>query len=70
MKYVIYGAGAIGGVIGACLYRSGFDVTLVARGDHLQKIQADGLRLVSADGVEVLEIHAVGNPNEITRSRK
>ena len=68
MKYVIYGAGAIGGVIGACLYRSGFDVTLVARGDHLKKIQSNGLRLVSADGVEVLEIPAVGHPKEITWS--
>jgi 2-dehydropantoate 2-reductase len=68
MKYVIYGAGAIGGVIGACLYRSGFDVTLIARGDHLKRIQSDGLRLVSADGVEVFDIPTVGHPNEITWS--
>jgi len=68
VKYVIYGAGAIGGVIGACLYRSGFDVTLIARGNHLKKIQSDGLKLVSADGVEVLNIPTVSHPNEITWS--
>ena len=68
MKYVIYGAGAIGGVIGACLHRSGFDVTLIARGDHLEKIQSDGLRLISADGAEVFDIPAVSHPNEITWS--
>lgn len=68
MKYVIYGAGAVGGVIGACLYRSGFDVTLIARGNHLKKIQSDGLKLVSADGVEVLKIPTVSHPNEITWS--
>ena len=68
MKYVIYGAGAIGGVIGACLYRSGFDVTLIARGEHLKKIQSDGLRLVSADGVEVFDIPTVGHPNELSWS--
>ncbi|HJN04493.1 MAG TPA: 2-dehydropantoate 2-reductase N-terminal domain-containing protein, partial [Alphaproteobacteria bacterium] len=35
MKIAIYGAGAIGGHIGALLAMQGVDVTLIARGDHL-----------------------------------
>jgi 2-dehydropantoate 2-reductase len=35
MRYVVVGAGAIGGTIGARLYGAGFEVLLVARGQHL-----------------------------------
>ncbi|HET6937963.1 MAG TPA: 2-dehydropantoate 2-reductase N-terminal domain-containing protein [Nocardioides sp.] len=49
--YVLYGAGAVGGVIGARLLLAGHDVTLVARGPHLARIRADGLRLDTAEGV-------------------
>jgi len=45
MKICIYGAGAIGGNMGACLARAGYDVSLVARGPHMQAIQANGLTL-------------------------
>ena len=36
MRFVVYGAGAIGGAIGGRLFQAGHDVTLVARGDHLR----------------------------------
>ncbi len=48
--YVLYGAGAVGGVIGARLHLSGHDVTLVARGEHLARIRANGLVLDTAEG--------------------
>ena len=48
--YVLYGAGAVGGVIGGRLARAGHDVTLVARGEHLARILADGLVLDTAEG--------------------
>jgi 2-dehydropantoate 2-reductase len=41
----IYGAGAIGGLMAAWLHRSGHDVSVVARGAHLQAIRRDGLRV-------------------------
>ena len=44
-RYVVYGAGAVGGVIGARLHLAGHDVTLVARGEHLARIRSDGLVL-------------------------
>lgn len=61
MRYLVYGAGAIGGVIGGHLYRAGRDVTLLARGAHLAALQADGLRLDTADGVLTLPMPAIGS---------
>jgi 2-dehydropantoate 2-reductase len=45
MRFVIYGAGAVGGVIGARLFQSGQETLLIARGAHHDRIKADGLRL-------------------------
>ena len=64
MRYVVVGAGAVGGVIGARLHAAGRDVVLVARGDHLKAIQADGLHLHTPDGLEVLDVPAVGHVGE------
>lgn len=50
MKYLIAGAGAIGGYLGACMHRAGEDVTLFARGPHLRAMQANGLRVLSDEG--------------------
>ena len=46
MKICIYGAGAIGGFLGAELALAGADVTLIARGPHLAAMQANGLTLI------------------------
>lgn len=45
MKICIFGAGAIGGYMGAKLAQVGADVSLVARGPHLRAIQDNGLTL-------------------------
>ena len=50
MTFVVVGAGAIGGYIGACLARAGADVVLHARGPHLAAMRERGLRVTSADG--------------------
>lgn len=50
MRYVVHGAGAVGGVIGARLHLAGLPVTLVARGAHLAEIRAHGLVLDAGDG--------------------
>ncbi len=65
MRYIIYGAGAIGGVIGARLHQAGKTVRLIARGLHLQALQQNGLRFVTPEGTETLRIPAVGRPSEI-----
>ncbi len=43
MRFIVYGAGAVGGVVGAQLHRAGHDVTLVARGSHYEAIRDGGL---------------------------
>jgi 2-dehydropantoate 2-reductase len=45
MRICIVGAGAIGGLTGAWLARAGHEVSLVARGTHLESIRANGLTL-------------------------
>ena len=50
MKICIVGAGAIGGYLGAKLALAGEDVTLIARGKHLEAIQNRGLEVIMADG--------------------
>lgn len=62
MRFVIYGAGAIGGVLGARLHESGQDVTLIARGEHLEKLRADGLTIEDDQGSRTLPIPAVADP--------
>ena len=51
MRICIFGAGAIGGFLGAELALAGEDVTLIARGPHLAAMQANGLKLIR-DGKE------------------
>jgi 2-dehydropantoate 2-reductase len=65
MRFVIFGAGAVGGVIGGRLAQHGHDVVLLARGDHLDVLRRDGLRLVDGDGATTLRLPAAGHPGEI-----
>jgi 2-dehydropantoate 2-reductase len=51
MRYVVLGAGAIGGTIGGLLADSGQEVVLVARGEHARVMAEDGLRLATPDRV-------------------
>ncbi|MFI6993752.1 ketopantoate reductase family protein [Nonomuraea wenchangensis] len=62
MRYIVIGAGAVGGAIGARLHQGGHDVLLVARGAHLAALRADGLRFVTPEGAETLRIPAAGGP--------
>jgi 2-dehydropantoate 2-reductase len=65
MRFLIYGAGAIGGTIGARLHQHGHDVVLIARGPHLAALQSDGLRFETPLESVTLHIPAVGRPSEI-----
>ena len=64
MRFVIYGAGAVGGTIGARLFQAGHDVVLVARGDHLAALRRDGLTIADPAGTVTLAVPAVGSPAE------
>ena len=45
MKYAIIGAGGTGGCLGFFLQKAGKDVTLIARGRHLEAMKEHGLTL-------------------------
>jgi 2-dehydropantoate 2-reductase len=51
MKICIFGAGAIGGLLGVKLAGVGANVSLVARGPHLKAMQENGLSLISEEGM-------------------
>ncbi len=64
-RFVVYGAGAIGGVIGARLAQSGHEVVLIARGAHREAIARDGLALHTPEGSSVHRLPIVGDPGEL-----
>jgi 2-dehydropantoate 2-reductase len=65
LRFIVVGAGAIGGVIGGRLFESGHDVVLVARGAHLDAIRSRGLTVVSPSGTVTLPVPATGNAQEL-----
>jgi len=64
-RYIVIGAGAVGGTIGGCLFQAGHDVVLVARGAHLGALRAHGLSLATPLGTQTLRIPAVAGPAEL-----
>jgi 2-dehydropantoate 2-reductase len=66
MRFIIIGAGAVGGTIGGCLHQGGHDVVLVARGAHLEALRARGLTLATPLGTDTLPVPAVAGPGELT----
>ena len=65
MRYIIYGAGGIGGGIGALLTRAGREAILIARGDHLIAMREQGLLIRRASGVERIAVQTAAHPVEI-----
>src|SRR5580704_11419673 len=65
VRYVIIGAGAVGGSLGACLTTSGHNVVLVARGSHHDAIRDHGLRFETPESVEILTIPTVSDPADV-----
>jgi 2-dehydropantoate 2-reductase len=64
-RYVIIGAGAIGGGIGGRLARDGQQVVLVARGDHLEAMRSHGLRIRTPTEDVMVPVAAVSGPGEV-----
>lgn len=64
MKVCIYGAGAVGGLIAAWLARSAHEVSVIARGKHLEAIRSAGLRVRERQGGkdEVQRVRAESDP--------
>ncbi len=65
MKVCIYGAGAIGGYVGAQLAIAGADVSLVARGPHLKAMRENGLKLRIGGEERVAKVTCTDDPAEL-----
>ena len=65
MRFVVYGAGAVGGVVAARLHQAGRNVAVIARGAHYQAIRDRGLTLVEAAGETLLELNVADTPSAL-----
>ncbi|MGA1179501.1 MAG: 2-dehydropantoate 2-reductase [Marivivens sp.] len=65
MKICIFGAGAIGGYMGAKLAQAGADLSLVARGPHLKAMRENGLRLIEEEGETTVKVTASDNAADL-----
>lgn len=68
MRFVVYGAGAIGGVIGGRLFEHGHDVVLIARGAHYDAIADAGLRVVDPDREATMRVPVFDHPDRMSFS--
>ncbi len=65
MRFIVFGAGAVGGVVGGRLAQHGHDVVLIARGAHYDAVRAKGLRLRSPEDDVTLDVPVVRGPGEV-----
>ena len=64
MKIAIFGAGAIGGLLGVKLAAAGADVTFIARGPHLAAMQANGVTLKSGEETQTVRPRCLADAGE------
>ena len=64
-RYVIIGAGAIGGTVGAMLVRAGVSTVLVARGRHAEVLASSGITLRTPDGTFATAVTAAARPDDV-----
>jgi 2-dehydropantoate 2-reductase len=64
MKICVFGAGAIGGLMGVKLAMAGADVTFVARGPHLEAMKKNGVKLISEGQTHVVHPRLTSDPKE------
>jgi len=65
MRIIVYGLGAVGGVIAAQLTFSGYTVIGIARGRQLEAVRGSGLRLFTPQAVRTAKFAVCAGPEEI-----
>jgi len=65
MRICIYGAGAIGGYLGAMLSKTEVELSLIARGPHLQAMQENGLKLLTEEGESIYHLNCTDSPESL-----
>ena len=67
MRIAIFGAGAVGSYVGGKLIQSGeHDISMIARGEHLEALNSNGLKVSSINGnFEIKSLFATDSPSKI-----
>lgn len=66
MRIAIFGSGGVGGYFGGRLAQAGYDVTFIARGEHLATMRESGLRVNSIAGDFSLDkVQATDDPKTV-----
>jgi 2-dehydropantoate 2-reductase len=65
MRICVFGAGAVGGHVAARLAAAGNEVSVVARGPHLERMQSAGIRLILGDKTITGKVRASEKPAEL-----
>ena len=64
-RYVVIGAGAIGGTVGGVLARAGVPAALVARGKHAEVLATEGLTMHTPDGTFHTPVDTAFRPEDL-----
>jgi 2-dehydropantoate 2-reductase len=65
MRFVVFGAGAVGGVVGGRLAQHGHAVVLIGRGRQVEAVRKNGLRVESPEGSVTLSLPIVESPGDV-----
>ncbi len=64
-RFVIFGAGGIGSIIGGHLAMQGSNIVLIGRQDHMTAIRKNGLKLVTPSGTHTVAMATATSPSEL-----
>lgn len=64
-RFIVHGAGAVGGAIGGMLQHAGADVVLIARGAQLEALREGALRIDLPSRSLRVAVEVAGHPREI-----
>ena len=62
MRIAFMGSGGLGGYFGARLCKGGADVHFIARGEHLQAMRSEGLRVEGPEPIHIAHVNATDDP--------
>jgi 2-dehydropantoate 2-reductase len=65
MRFIVFGAGAVGGVIGGRLTQHGHDVVLIGRPEQCRTVTERGLTIESPDSTSTIDVKIVESPKDI-----
>ena len=65
MRIAFMGSGGLGGYFGARLCKGGADVHFIARGDHLQAMRSEGLRVEGPEPIHIAHVNATHDPADV-----